>query len=361
MTAGGLDMSQAALAEPPREPADPAVLTPAVLAGTARRIAQRASTMGLSGWSWGEGVLLFSLLRLASALGEPPPPFVTGYLDARVADEPALGHVNDLAPGAVCADLWAATGEDRYRAGCERLVAFLDTAEVTRAPNGAIEHWPGGVWADTVYMAGLFLIRYGLAAPRTDLVAEAGAQLIAHARLLQHPDTGLYAHGSHRGETIWCFWGRGNAWTALAAVEFLAAVDALSDPGLDRIAVEVRSSLARQLATLSRLQPAHGVWDVLVDGQPENRGIVETSAAAGIGAAMLRAAALGVADTADSGWRALAGVHPYVAPDGTLERTSAGTVLQLVPYGYSVIRTDRIQPWGQGLAMQLYAAALALR
>jgi unsaturated rhamnogalacturonyl hydrolase len=329
-----------------------------VLAGTARRIADRGAGMGLSGWSWGEGLVLFSLLRLACELGEPPPSFVTGYVDAHLTGGPP-GHVNDLAPGAVCADLWAATGADRYRTACERLLPFLEHG-VTRDGDGAIEHWPGGVWADTVYMAGLFLIRYGLAARRTDLVAMAGEQILAHARLLQHPDTGLYAHGSHRGETIRCFWGRGNAWTALAGVEFLSAVQELSDPELDRIASGVRSRLARQLDTLSRLQPPHGVWDVLVDGQPENRGILETSAAAGIGAAMLRAAALGVADTAEPGWRALAGVHPYVAADGTLERTSAGTVLQLVPYGYSVIRTDRIQPWGQGLAMQLYAAALAL-
>src|SRR5262249_40897246 len=153
----GLDISQATLAEPPREPADPTTLTPAVLAATARRIAARTTTMGLSGWSWGEGVALFSLLRLARVLGEPPPPFVTGYVDARLSAGTA-GHVNDLAPGAVCADLWMATGADRYRAGCERLVSYLDTAAVTRAPNGAIEHWPGGVWADTVYMAGLFLI-----------------------------------------------------------------------------------------------------------------------------------------------------------------------------------------------------------
>ena len=38
---------------------------------------------------------------------------------------------------------------------------------------------------------------------------------------------------------------------------------------------------------------------------------------------------------------------------------SAGTVLQLVPFGYSVIRDDRPQLWGQGLALHAIAAALA--
>ena len=39
-------------------------------------------------------------------------------------------------------------------------------------------------------------------------------------------------------------------------------------------------------------------------------------------------------------------------------RVSAGTVLQLVPFGYSVIRDDRMQPWGQGLALHALAAAM---
>jgi unsaturated rhamnogalacturonyl hydrolase len=344
---GGLDPTQAALAEPPRPPAARAALTPTVLAGTARRIALRATTMGLSRWSWGEGVVLYSLLRLADALGEPTPAFVTNYVDRHLARGFELGHVNDLAPGIACAALWARTGDPRYRR--DDLVAFFERA--ARAPNGAVEHWPGGVWADTAYMAGTFLVRYGVATGRPELVAEAGRQIVAHAEILQHPDTHLYAHGAHRGETIWCYWGRANAWAALAAVEFL---EATPDPGIS-------ASLERQLLTLARLQPAHGVWDVLVDGQVENRGILETSAAAGIGAAMLRAAALGIAPQPlrEAGWRALCGVHAYVADDGTVERTSAGTVLQLVPFGYSVIRSDRIQPWGQGLAMQLYAAALS--
>jgi unsaturated rhamnogalacturonyl hydrolase len=358
---GGLDPSQAALAEPPSPPADPAELTAAVLADTGRLVSVRAAAMGLTRWSWGEGVVAHRALSLAAALAEPVPTFVTSFVDGHLAAGVEVAHVNDLALGATCADLWAATAQPRYRSACERLLAWLrDDPAVTRAGNGAIEHWPGGVWADTAFMAGTFLIRYGLAADREDLVVTAGEQLVAHARTLQHPGTGLYAHGSHRGETIWCFWGRANAWTALAAVEFLAAARRLPHPRLADLADAVAPALERQLLALVGHQPDHGVWDVLVDGQVENRGILETSAAAGIAAAMLRAAGLGIAPdrTRPAGWRALAGVHAYVEADGTLARTSAGTVLQLIPFGYSVIRTDRIQPWGQGLAMRAYAEAL---
>ena len=48
----------------------------------------------------------------------------------------------------------------------------------------------------------------------------------------------------------------------------------------------------------------------------------------------------------------------YVDKGGALTRVSAGTVLQLVPFGYSVIRDDRPQLWGQGLALHAIAAAV---
>ena len=125
----------------------------------------------------------------------------------------------------------------------------------------------------------------------------------------------------------------------------------------------MRTRLVRQLEALAACQPDHGVWSVLVDDQPENAGILETSAAAGLGAAMLRASQRrsGLADAVvEAGWRAVAGALAYVE-DGTLTRVSAGTVLQLVPFGYSVIRDDRPQLWGQGLALHAVAAALAAR
>ncbi|QUQ66925.1 glycoside hydrolase family 88 protein [Kutzneria sp. CA-103260] len=346
----GLDPSSAEHAEPLRPPVDPSVLTVDVLADTGRRIGRRAAEMGLRRWFWGEGVVLLGLLRLASAAGDPLPPFVVDYVDNHLRQGIAPDHVNSIIPGAACAWLYKETGERRYADACEQLLSWL----AERTGPGALEHWPGGVWADTAFMAGVFLVQCGQALGRPELIAEAARQWLAHADVLRDPATGLFAHGSHRGETVWCFWGRANAWIALSGVEILEA-----DPSHGHI----RELLSAQLAALAGNQPAHGVWDVLVDGHPETRGIIETSATAGIAAALFRAAALGVspAVTGESAWRAMGGLHPYVAADGAVTRTSAGTVLQLVPFGYSVIRDDRIQPWGQGLGLHAYAAALVTR
>lgn len=346
----GLDPSSAEGASPPLPPIDPSALTVDVLTRTGRRIGRRAADMGLRRWFWGEGVVLLGLLRQGEACGDPLPPFVIDFVNDHLSRGIAPDHVNSIIPGAACAWLYRETGDRRYADACERLLVWL----AERTGPGPLEHWPGGVWADTAFMAGVFLVHCGRVLGRPELVAEAARQWLAHAAVLRDPASGLFAHGSHRGETIWCFWGRANAWIALAGVEILEA-----DPSLDH----VREQLTTQLAALARNQPPFGVWDVLVDGQPETRGIVETSATAGIAAAMFRAAALGVAPELliDSAWRAMAGLHPYVTDNGSVTRTSAGTVLQLVPFGYSVIRDDRIQPWGQGLGLHAYAAALVTR
>jgi unsaturated rhamnogalacturonyl hydrolase len=363
----GLDLTPASLAEPPREPLDESVLTRGQLTGLGRRVVARTWEHGLPTWSWGEAVALVGMIRFSRAAGDADPVDVGTWLDAHFAAGVTIDHVNDVAPG--IAAVLTARGDASALSRAEPLAQWIEGlveaspsptgGTPTRAANGAIEHWPGGVWADTVFMAGVFLGHLGAATGRADRLDEFGRQLVAHSEVLQAP-SGLFAHGSHHGETIPCFWGRANAWCALAAVEFLelAASSGMADTTL---VVQVADNLRRQLVALAGHQPDHGVWSVLVDDQPECAGIVEASAAAGIGAAMLRAAAV-VPDLptsiTESGWLAVRGALAYVDDAGTLTRTSAGTVLQLIPFGYSVIRDDRLQLWGQGLSLHAIAAAL---
>ncbi len=352
----GEDTSSAHLAAPPVPPLNRAAFA-AGLGRLEAAVTERTERMGLHRWFWGEGVCLLALSRAAAARGATVPALVTRFAAHHAATPPPLEHVNNLAPGAVVAEIHRRDPQPAWAALIDACLTWYRTApEATRAPNGALEHWPGGVWADTVYMAGEFLLRAGVALERPDLLQEAVDQWLAHAELLQDQTSGLIVHGTHAGVRIDSFWGRANAWFALAGVDLLTlggAADGLA---------EVRERLEAQLRALIACQPAHGVWDVLVDGQVEVRGVLETSAAAGIGAAMLRAGAvLDVDDAATTtalraaGERAVLGALAYVE-DGALTRVSAGTVLQLIPFGYSVIRDDRIQPWGQGLALEAIAA-----
>lgn len=357
----GEDLSNARLAAPLRPPLALAELEPERLAALGARLVERTWAMGLDAWFWGEGTCLLGIVRFAEALGDPFPRRVLDYLERHAAAGVTVEHVNDLAPGTAAVLAAGATGDARHLELVAPLAKWaLSAPAASRSAGGALEHWPGAVWADTTFMAGVFLGHLGAASGRIELIAEFGRQLLAHSDVLQHPESGLYAHGSHREETIWCFWGRGNAWCALAGVEFLELAARVPAVPLE-LSEAVRSVLRRQLTALAALQPPHGVWDVLVDGQAENAGVAETSAAAGLGAAMLRAGALLPdlpPEVTRAGWRAVRGALGQVEADGTLARVSAGTVLQLIPFGYSVIRDDRIQPWGQGLALHAVAAAV---
>ncbi|KWW99203.1 hypothetical protein TH66_04490 [Carbonactinospora thermoautotrophica] len=319
---------------------------------TLRRLVRRTQEMGLEPWLWGEGVALLGLMHAADALGDPEPlRFVRGWADRHLCAGYHVEHVNNVIPGAALVLLHEQTGEPRYLEEAEKLADWvMHTAE--RAPNGALFHWPDGVWVDTVFMAGALLSRLGARTGRIDMVDEAGRQLLTHAEILRDPGTGLFAHGSHMGRTLPCYWGRGNAWMALACVEFLEACSAAHT-----MAGTVRWLLESQAAALVALQPPDGIWPVLVDGAVARP---ETSGAAGIAAAWLRAWRNGWLDDSvhDAAWRVIEALARYIAADGALTRVSAGTVLQLIPDGYAVIRDDEIQPWGQGLAMMAYAAAL---
>lgn len=358
----GEDLSSARLAQPPLAPLGPESLDREPLAALGRRIAERAWTTGIDRWSWGEATCLLGAIRLAQALGDPFPEPVLGYLERHRAAGVTPGHVNDLAPGIAAAIAARATGDRRHLGLVEQLLDWVRSSpDATRAGNGALEHWPGAVWADTSFMAGVFLGHTAVATGDAEMLDAFGGQVAAHGDLLQDPVSGLIAHGSFCGETIRCHWGRGNAWWALAAVEFLELAGAAPSAWPRRLVGDVERRLGRQLAALAAWQPEHGVWDVLVDGQPETAGVLETSAAAGLGAAALRASVVlsePPATIEEMGWRAVRGALAYVDDGGTLTRVSAGTVLQLVPFGYSVIRDDRTQPWGQGLALHAVAAAI---
>jgi len=355
------DTDNTRLTPPPLLPWQPVDATSAALADLADRVAAATWEQGLRRWFWGEGVCLLGLIQVGQAFAETTPSRVIDWYDERLLPggaDPSWGveHLNELAPGAgalaVVGD--ARTDRTAYLAPLRRLARWTQGDRVSRAANGAIEHWPGGVWADTMYMAGVFLARLGAQLDDGDLARAGVRQVLAHAETLQ-AENGLFVHGSHRGEVIPCYWGRANAWAALAMVEVLELAQTF--PEVAASTEPVRDRLAAQLGALAARQPDHGVWDVLVDGQVENRGILETSAAAGIAAAMLRAAPLLDPRLSIAGWQALLGTLAYVDDAGLLTRVSAGTILQLVPFGYSVIRDDRPQPWGQGLLLTALAAA----
>jgi unsaturated rhamnogalacturonyl hydrolase len=354
----GEDTTSSALEDPALTPLRADQLSPSQLHELASRIIAATWSAGLPQWSWGEGVYLLNEIRYYESQGlEVPHQFIDWFANREAITS---GHINNVAPGAAVARLNALNLFDATAITSSLEKWISDPRSATRAPNGAVEHWPGGVWADTCYMMGTFMLNHGVATRNSEMVQFIGTQLVKHIELLQNPTTHLFAHGSHRGETLWNYWGRGNSWMALSCIEFLDACKALE---IEPAEIEpITQALKSQLIALIPLLPEYGIWDVLVDHQVENAGILETSATAGIGSAMIRAARY-LPEMHDElievGRRASAAALTYVDKSGVLTRTSAGTVLQLIPFGYSVIRSDRMQLWGQGLALAAITALLS--
>lgn len=355
----GEDPTSSLLEAPPLEPLKPEALDRSLLTSLADRVIAATWRSGLIQWSWGEGVYLLSEVRYHETIGaQIPTQLIDWYTKREVITS---GHINNVAPGAAAARLGALGALDTRAIDANLQSWLANPNSATRAANGAIEHWPGSVWADTCYMLGTYYLNLAVAKSDVERARFIGEQLVCHFELLQNPTTKLFAHGSHRGETLWNYWGRGNAWMALSSVEFLDACEALDleTPEIKR----VKSALQDQLSAMIPLLPDYGIWDVLVDHQIENKGILETSATAGLGAAMIRAARHLPSIAAElkmTGMRAISAALTYIDEGGVLTRTSAGTVLQLVPFGYSVIRSDRLQLWGQGLALNAITSALDL-
>lgn len=351
----GEDTTSSALEPAPKPPLSLDSLDPDFLHKTAAKLIDATWKSGLPQWSWGEGVYLLAEVRYQESANNGYPERLKKWFHQWNAI--TSGHVNNVAPGAAALRLAAHKELDSRDIETQIENWLADKSSVTYSEFGAIEHWPGSVWADTCYMWGQYRLNSALKTANSEMVEAVGKQLTAHIQHLFSEQTGLFAHGSYRGTTLWNYWGRGNAWMALSMVEFLETCTALnySSPQINRI----KEVLDQQLQSLHRLQPEYGIWDVLVDGQIENKGVLETSASAGIGAAMLRAmkylpSAKNELET--SGLLAIRAALAYINESGVLTRTSAGTVLQLIPFGYSVIRSDRLQLWGQGLALNALTA-----
>lgn len=343
---------------PPPSPPPGRVYLPSVRRGDrlAGSVAHRLMAMrgDIERWDWEGGVAM-------AALAATSRPLVLDGADAHVRRwiDSALreGRVGYSHPNNVVG-AWAALMLDqrssvpRYRPLVDRAIEFV----VEEAPRveGSLEHAPDELWVDTLFMCAPLLAHAGTALERPELHDLAADEILAHARRLQNPDTGLWYHGwtANGGHTFAnAYWARGNGWAALATGEVLGQLPR-SHPK--------RESLLRlhqaHLRGLIRAQSASGLWHTVVD-QPDF--YLETSGSAAITAALYRAIARGWLSPdqrlfPDAGRRA---IEARIARDGTVTGVSAGTGVGLTLSIYNVIDRHEIKPYGQGLTLFMFAAA----
>lgn len=266
--------------------------------------------------------------------------------------------VNTCSMGHCLITLYEHTGDETYLDIAKSKVAYL-REEALRFGNNVLQHtvslnndFPEQAWADTLFMAGFFLLRMGVLLKDEILIDDALNQYYWHIKYLQDPATGLYYHGYNNitGDHMSSiYWGRANCW---AAYTMSQVGRCLPESYLYPKFLDVAGSLNDQLAALKLYQTENGLWRTILD---DSESYEEISASCGIAAAM---ACKGNPLHIKYINKAISGVLSNISPEGKVMNVSGGTAVMKDREGYRNISRDWIQGWGQGLALTFLASVL---
>ena len=308
--------------------------------------------MDMSDCNWGEGVALWGFNRsLKVVASEEYLPFLKEWVKRGIVEERFKHTVNTSIPCIGLGEVYKATGDQECYEIMKKQADYL-LYDAPRLNNGAIIHsdpyakFGRQMWADTIFMAGLFLAYMGQLTGNQAYIDEAIRQLTIHIEVLQAED-GLLYHGWDETlqEHIGCKWGRANAWVSVGIVEMLDYMPTDS---------RIMKALEKQLDALVPWQKENGLWRTVLDG---SFSYLEASCAYGFGYTILKGVRLGVLDK-----KYLAIVDKVkdtlrqnVDETGKVNNISAGTPVMRNEAEYNIICEHRIQPWGQGLALLYFS------
>lgn len=316
--------------------------------------------MDIEHWDWVPGVGIIAIAEYGAALEqESAIEYVRQWVDRNRERMAAAGTVNAMAPFAAFPELYRRTGQEELLKQAGRIASWM-LEEAPRTREGAFEHtvtepesFPEQVWADTVFMAVLFLARYAALTGDRTAAEEAMTQTVLHLRLLQDERTGVLFHGwdceasGHLSAARWC---RANAWITCAVPEIVAELRELVP-----MPAELGERYVRMAEGLRKLQASDGLWHTVMDRPDFYK---EASGSAGIACGFLKAVRTGLLpdDYLQSAELAIAGLLPLITPEGEVRGVSGGTPVMPSVEAYNEIpRYPTL--YGQGLTLMLLSEA----
>lgn len=323
------------------------------------RIVERTMKMDLT-WDWPCGVAYFGIGEAYEKTGNEK---YLKLLQDRVDELIGLGlprvwTVNACAMGHCLITLYQATGEQKYWDLIQSKVSYLRN-DALRFGDSVLQHtvsakndFPEQAWADTLFMAALFLLRVGVLSKDQELVEDALNQWYWHINYLQDEKTGFFYHGYNnieKSHMSGIYWGRANAW---AAYTMSKVGGILPECYLYPKYMDVAGALNEQLSALKTVQTENGLWRTVLDDEESYE---EISAAAGIAAAMVERG-----NPLHTRYinKAIRGLLDNISEDGRVLNVSGGTAVMKDREGYRGISRRWIQGWGQGLALAFLAGVL---
>lgn len=312
--------------------------------------------MDIERWDWNPGVGLIAMLeyyessKKTEVLNE-----LIKWTERNRYQSDKHKVINSMAPFTIYPRLYELTGNPYYLNKAIQIGDWMLT-EAPKTREGAFEHtvtepeaFSEQVWADTIFMAVLFLARLARVTANKKCGEEALCQLQLHFKLLQDEKTGVLFHGWDCGRSNYMSaarWGRANAWIALATPMILQDLQ-----GMLNIPELLKERYLRLLRGLKTYQAENGLWPVVVD-RPNYR--CEISGSVGIASSFIKAANQG---WVDAGYRAAADLTllqllDSIDENGNVGGVSGGTPVLPTEEAYNAFEIRSTQ-YGQGLALFL--------
>jgi unsaturated rhamnogalacturonyl hydrolase len=322
--------------------------------------------MNIDRWDWNSGVGIIAAAEYGRVTGEDwTLQEVEAWVDKNKRQSDSVKVINSMAPYAIFPQLYVMQ-ENPYYAEKAKEIALWMIEQSPRTRNGAFEHtvteqasFREQIWADTIFMAVLFLARAARMLSDRRMADEALLQVLLHLRALQDEETGLLYHGWNCEAGNWMSaarWNRANAWNACGIPMILEELT--SDFGDSEMLGEIKERYRRLTEALVKRQNASGLWSTVLD-HPDY--YEETSGSAGIAYGLYKAARMGIipASMMDCADRAVSAISAQISENGAVRGVSGGTpVLESVAAYNKVPIFPTL--YGQGLTLLLLTEALDL-
>ena len=280
---------------------------------------------------------------------------------------------NRVASGLGMAFLYEKTGEEFYKAKCEKI--FDQYLKVNRTPEGAISHLPFSLelWDDTVFMIGQFMIAMYRATGDEKYLDELALQFRLHREKLRDEKTGLWYHGwdanDKDGVPFFCgqmgwakdstrvsgeIWGRGNGWLFVTLADALDVI-----PKENPLWIEFSKYLKEMVVNLPELQDEQtGHWFQLPVRKDDPDNWIESSCSAMFAYGILSALKHGIvsgpqySDCVERTYRGLREYSTQPAKNGlTCTNVCTGTCIGDKEY-YLKRGVQNGRPFGLGMFIQ---------
>ncbi len=306
--------------------------------------------MDIDDWDWNAGV---GMIAISDYYDKTHDTEILEYMVQWIARNKhqceKRDHVNYMTPLAIYPDMYVRTQEPLYR---ETAVEYADwvVANAGRSKDGVFFHGASvseEVWADTVFMALVFLSRTAKLTANIPLAEEVVRQLLAHLQLLQDERIGVLYHGYHcvgKHHMSGALWTRGNSWVVIGTPIILETIRDLVE-----VPKEINARYTRLVEGILKYQANNGLWHTVMDSPDTYQ---ETSGSAGNAGGIMKAVRLRMLEPGAmaSALRALEGVITRINAEGAVEGVSGGTPIMPTIEAYGKL-TCYPTLYGQGLTL----------